>query len=55
MVISSKVDYDIRHKDNRSVHSQLQANIHAESPVVMGFYLASERFLTLSAVNAQTY
>ena len=39
MVISSKVDYDIRHKDNCSVHSQLQANIHAESPVVMGFLL----------------
>ena len=42
---------------NCAVPSQLQAKIHAESPLAMGFLLGRGivYFLTVSAVNAQTY
>ena len=39
---------------NCSVSSQLQAKVHAEPPLAMGFCLTAERFRTVSAAKAQT-
>ena len=40
---------------NCSVPSQLRAKIHSKSAMPIGFLPSSPSFLTVSAVNAQTY
>ena len=40
---------------NGSVPSQLRAKIHSKSAMPIGFLPSSLGFLTVSAVNAQTY